>query len=135
MRTLAPSSDHSLLIRHRYGSGSVDFCEFVTLMAHKMGDTKNEVHLKEAFALFDQTGDGFISSEEMRRLMINVGEPVTIEDVNGLISEVDLNDDGVIDYEEFTKVVTSEKAMIDPEAAENAQAGKKRRRSLFKRKK
>ena len=92
------------------GSGSVDFCEFVTLMAHKMGDVKSTQHLKDAFALFDTSGDGYISSEEMQRLMINVGEPVTIDDVKGLIREVDINDDGVIDYREFTRVLTAEKS-------------------------
>jgi calmodulin len=81
------------------GSGSVDFCEFVTLMAHKMGDVKSESHLRAAFSLFDHNGDGNLSAEELRRVMINVGEPVTINDVNQLISEVDLNRDGVVNYE------------------------------------
>ena len=86
--------------------------QFVTLMAHKMGDVKSTQHLKDAFALFDTSGDGYISSEEMQRLMINVGEPVTIDDVKGLIREVDINDDGVIDYREFTRVLTAEKSVV-----------------------
>jgi len=90
------------------GSGSVDFYEFVTLMAHKMADTKDQSSLKASFSLFDHSGDGFIDSDEMRRLMINVGEPVTIEDVNELIREVDLDGDGVVNYDEFTKVVCAE---------------------------
>lgn len=58
------------------GTGDIDFAEFVTLMAHKMADEKSEETLKAAFAVFDTSGDGFISAEEMRRIMINVGEPV-----------------------------------------------------------
>ena len=59
------------------GTGDIDFAEFVTLMAHKMADEKSEETLKAAFSVFDTSGDGFISAEEMRRIMINVGEPVT----------------------------------------------------------
>ena len=40
----------------------------------------------------------------MRRIMINVGEPVTLEDVEQVIRKVDTDGDGQINYEEFTKV-------------------------------
>jgi len=92
------------------GSGSVDFFEFVTLMAHKMADVKSEAHLKAAFSLFDFSGDGYIQGEELQRIMMNVGEPVTINDITSLLQEVDANNDGAIDYEEFAKVVSVEKA-------------------------
>ena len=51
--------------------------------------------------------------------MMNVGEPVTIGDINSLIKEVDTNGDGVVDYNEFAKVVQSEAAKpfnAEPEA-------------------
>ena len=90
--------------------GDIDFAEFVTLMAHKMADEKSEATLKAAFSVFDTSGDGFISAEEMRRIMINVGEPVTLDDVEQVIRKVDIDGDGVINYEEFTKVIIEEKA-------------------------
>ena len=92
------------------GTGDIDFAEFVTLMAHKMADEKSEATLKAAFSVFDTSGDGFISAEEMRRIMINVGEPVTLDDVEQVIRKVDIDGDGVINYEEFTKVIVEEKA-------------------------
>ena len=79
-------------------------------MAHKMADEKSEDNLRSAFAVFDTTGDGYISADEMRRIMINVGEPVTLEDVERLIERVDIDGDGQISYEEFTRVVIEEKA-------------------------
>jgi Ca2+-binding EF-hand superfamily protein len=91
-------------------AGDIDFAEFVTLMAHKMADEKSEATLKAAFSVFDTSGDGFISAEEMRRIMINVGEPVTLDDVEQVIRKVDIDGDGVINYEEFTKVIIEEKA-------------------------
>ena len=50
-------------------AGDIDFAEFVTLMAHKMADEKSEATLKAAFSVFDTSGDGFISAEEMRRML------------------------------------------------------------------
>ena len=91
------------------GSGTVDFYEFVTLMAHKMADVKSESQMRTAFSLFDFSGDGYIQAEEMRRIMMNVGEPVTIDDVNGLIREVDRDGDGVVNYDEFCKVINDER--------------------------
>ena len=91
-------------------AGDIDFAEFVTLMAHKMADEKSEATLRAAFSVFDTSGDGFISAEEMRRIMINVGEPVTLDDVEQVIRKVDIDGDGVINYEEFTKVIIEEKA-------------------------
>jgi len=60
--------------------------------------------LKAAFSVFDTSGDGFINAVEMQRVMLNVGEPVTLEDVEQVIRKVDQNGDGAIDYVEFTKV-------------------------------
>ena len=82
------------------GTGDIDFVEFVTLMAHKMNDEKSEETLKAAFAVFDTSGDGYISAEEMRRIMINVGEPVTLEDITMAMKKIDDDGDGVIDFNE-----------------------------------
>jgi len=99
------------------GSGSIDFPEFVTLMAHKMADVESIEVVKGAFQIFDESGDGYISPTEMRKLMINVGEPVTMADCQALIREVDGNDDGQINFEEFSRVVLSQKSVYDPRAA------------------
>ena len=69
---------------------------------------KSESHLRAAFSIFDYSSDGYIQADELRRILMNVGEPVTMNDVNALLEEVDGNADGVIDYEEFAKVIRSE---------------------------
>jgi Ca2+-binding EF-hand superfamily protein len=101
------------------GTGDIDFAEFVTLMAHKMADEKSEETLRAAFSVFDTSGDGFINAEEMRRIMINVGEPVTLEDVEQVIRKVDKNGDGAIDYDEFTKVTPHPKHKPPPTGRES----------------
>ena len=43
------------------GNGTIDFPEFLNLMARKMKDTDSEEELKEAFKVFDKDGNGFSS--------------------------------------------------------------------------
>ena len=85
-------------------SGDIDFAEFVALIAHRNQGQQTSETLKAAFSVFDTSGDGFINAVEMQRIMLNVGEPVTLEDVEQVIRKVDKNGDGAIDYVEFTKV-------------------------------
>ena len=113
------------------GTGDIDFAEFVTLMAHRIADEKSEETLRAAFSVFDTSGDGFINAEEMRRIMMHMGEPVTLEDVEQVIRKVDKNGDGAIDYDEFTKVtpVTPHpKPKVPPPAAESPWRSFMRRR-------
>merc|ERR1719201_1501859 len=48
------------------GGGTIDFQEFLTLMARKMEDVESEAEIKEAFKVFDKDGDGLISAAELR---------------------------------------------------------------------
>lgn len=44
------------------GNGTIDFPEFLTMMARKMKDTDSAEEIKEAFKVFDKDGNGFISA-------------------------------------------------------------------------
>lgn len=46
-------------------NGTIDFPEFLSLMARKMKDSDSEEELREAFKVFDKDGNGFISSAEV----------------------------------------------------------------------
>ncbi|XP_071724661.1 calmodulin-7-like isoform X3 [Rutidosis leptorrhynchoides] len=87
------------------GNGTIDFPEFLNLMARKMKDTDSEEELKEAFRVFDKDQNGFISAAELRHVMTNLGEKLTDEEVGEMIREADVDGDGQINYEEFVKVM------------------------------
>ena len=40
------------------GNGTIDFEEFLHMMARKMKDTDSEEELREAFRVFDKDGNG-----------------------------------------------------------------------------
>ena len=44
------------------GNGTIDFPEFLSLMARKMKYTDTEKELVEAFKIFDRNGNGVISA-------------------------------------------------------------------------
>ena len=92
------------------GNGTIDFPEFLTMMARKMKDTDSEEEIKEAFRVFDKDGNGFISAAELRHVMTNLGEKLTDEEVDEMIREADIDGDGQVNYEGegmYYKVVNS----------------------------
>ena len=72
------------------GNGTIDFPEFLSLMARKMKDTDTEEELIEAFKVFDRDGNGFISAAELRHVMTNLGEKLTDDEVDEMIREADI---------------------------------------------
>ncbi|CAJ0765872.1 3375_t:CDS:2, partial [Entrophospora sp. SA101] len=64
------------------GNGTIDFPEFLTMMARKMKDSDSEQEIKEAFKVFDKDGNGFISAAELRHVMTNLGEKLTEQKVD-----------------------------------------------------
>ena len=47
------SHEHNLIFKSS-GNGTIDFPEFLTMMARKMKDTDSEEEIKEAFRVFDK---------------------------------------------------------------------------------
>ena len=87
------------------GNGTIDFTEFLSLMARKMKDTDTEEELREAFKVFDKDNNGFISAAELRHVMTNLGEKLTDEEVDEMIREADIDGDGQVNYDEFVKMM------------------------------
>jgi len=87
------------------GNGTIDFPEFLTMMARKMKDTDSAEEIKEAFKVFDKDGNGYISAAELRHIMTNLGEKLTDEEVDEMIREADVDGDGQINYDEFVDMV------------------------------
>ncbi|KAL9659382.1 hypothetical protein QQ045_024188 [Rhodiola kirilowii] len=57
--------------------------------------------LTEAFKVFDENGDGFISAVELQRVLVKLGFVEGMGNVEKMIGSVDRNCDGVVDFFEF----------------------------------
>ncbi|OAF64053.1 Calcium-binding allergen Ole e 8 [Intoshia linei] len=62
---------------------------------------------QEAFSLFDQNNDGLISKNELLHVLKSIGENPTESELDAMMSRVDTDDNGTIDFTEFlTMIVT-----------------------------
>ena len=60
--------------------------------------TDPDEELQDAFKVFDRNRDGFISAEELRIVMTNLGEKLTDQEIKDMLDLADINRDGKIDY-------------------------------------
>jgi len=56
--------------------------------------------------VFDCDGNGFISREELAKVMKSIGEELSEEDLTEMITEADKNGDGLIDFQEFAQMLS-----------------------------
>lgn len=70
-------------------------------------DGSPESDLEEAFKVFDQDGDGFISAVELQNVLKKLGLPEAgeIEQVEKMIVSADTNHDGRVDFFEFKNMM------------------------------
>ena len=50
-----------------------------------------------------QDGNGYISRQELRQVMLNIGEKLLDTEIDYLINDIDIDGDGQINYEELPK--------------------------------
>ena len=84
------------------GDGTIDFPEFLTMLVRSMTETDSHEEVMEAFRILDHDGNGYISADELRAIMSNLGEELSEEEINEIVQEADIDGDGQIDYEEFS---------------------------------
>lgn len=89
------------------GDGCVDIDEFGALYKSIMEEKDEEEDMKEAFNVFDQNGDGFITFDELKSVLGSLGlkQGRTVEDCKRMIMKVDVDGDGMVDYKEFKQMM------------------------------
>lgn len=65
--------------------------------------------------MFDEDGDGTITTKELSTVMRNLGEKVTDKEAADLIAEVDVDGSGAIDFEEFCELMQKKMAESEEE--------------------
>ncbi|KAI8005218.1 Calmodulin-like protein 5 [Camellia lanceoleosa] len=89
------------------GDGCVDIDEFGALYQSIMDEKDEEEDMREAFKVFDQNGDGFITVEELRSVLAALGlkQGRTVEDCRRMIMKVDVDGDGMVNFNEFKQMM------------------------------
>ncbi|KAM7435700.1 Troponin C [Porites harrisoni] len=69
----------------------------------------SEYHLADywdAFQYFDKDNSGFITTKELGNLMRSLGENPTENELQSIINVVDMDENGVMDFQEFVQLMS-----------------------------
>ncbi|XP_041134078.1 EF-hand calcium-binding domain-containing protein 7 [Polyodon spathula] len=103
-----------------------DFCEIL-----KKEKPTEKTELIKAFRKIDLNGDGYITHNELYKVLTKKGEKMTPEEVKGIIDLADTNQDGKLDYREFCKLFSSTADQCQKAALEKLEADTRMRCQQF----
>ena len=93
------------------GSGEIEFGEFCQLCAKFLVEDPDietmKRELKDAFRLYDKGGEGFITMDTLRELISELLAPLSAEELDGIIEELDEDGSGTMDFDEFCEMMMS----------------------------
>ena len=81
------------------GSGTVDFPEFLNMMAKKMESTDSDAQIREAFRVFDCDRTGNVRTDELRFVMRHMTDKITDAEIEEMLDEADTDGNGTINYD------------------------------------
>uniref|UniRef100_A0A1W7RAW0 Calglandulin n=1 Tax=Hadrurus spadix TaxID=141984 RepID=A0A1W7RAW0_9SCOR len=85
--------------------GKIGFDDFVTLMTTKMAEKDTNEEILKAFQLFDIDNTGKISFDNLKSVAKELGENLTDEELQEMITEADKDGDGLVNQEEFLHIM------------------------------
>lgn len=83
----------------------IDFNDFQEMMRGRMPDKNSREEINKVFALFDEDETGKISFRNLKRISQELGESLTDDELQEMIEEADRDGDGLINPEEFYRVM------------------------------
>lgn len=95
------------------GSATITFDEFVEMVSPRMLSRDSREEILKVFALFDDDNTGAISFKNLKRVANELGENLTDEELQEMIDEADRDGDGVINEEEFYRVMRKRENPLD----------------------
>jgi calcium-binding protein CML len=94
------------------GDGFIDLYEFIDLNTRPTSGSDSESELSDdealasAFGVFDADKNGFISANELQRVLVAFGDSmVTMEECRLMIESVDEDGDEMVDFREFVSLM------------------------------
>lgn len=89
------------------GNETIDYETFLSFVEEKAKETHPNDELREALRVFDRDDNGYISAEELRRMMTTSGECLTEEEVDEMMKMADKEGNGRVNYDDFVGMMLS----------------------------
>ncbi|KAM6437412.1 uncharacterized protein PHA67_024167 [Liasis olivaceus] len=83
-------------------------------MANQLSEEK-VAEVKDAFTLFDEDGDGLITTRELGTVMRSLGKNPTESELQSMINQLDANSNGKVDFPEFLSLMAKRTRGSDSE--------------------
>jgi len=71
--------------------------------------------LEQTFATFDVNADGSIQKAELGNMFNKIGAPMDAESLDKVFAELDVDDNGNVDFDEFSRWYTASEARVEKE--------------------
>ena len=91
------------------GNGTITFESFVKLLDGKLRSEEVQEEIIETFKKFDVDNNGLIGPEDIYNLLHSFNQDITIGEAEDMIKNVDIDDDGMVNYQEFVKMIFENK--------------------------
>ena len=87
-----------------YELEEMDYAEFAKI-AHEIANDPEETEdaIHKTFRMLDASNKGYITSADLREIMIKLGDPLTDEEVTAVIKEITKKDTDKITIDQFRK--------------------------------
>ena len=82
-----------------------EFCQLASRFLVEEDEEALKKELKEAFRIYDKEGLGYITTETLRGLIGELLAPLTEEELEGILEELDEDGSGSMDFDEFCEMM------------------------------
>ncbi|KAK7115276.1 hypothetical protein V1264_001176 [Littorina saxatilis] len=96
----SPALQEVFHLYDRDGSGTIDFREYVIGLMLVSHPVNSEDNLQHAFKLFDSDNKGYLTPEELQKILRNAFS-MEDEQAAGLFQDIDTDKDGRVTYDDF----------------------------------
>tara|TARA_B100000745_G_scaffold297240_2_gene243877 strand:- start:201 stop:704 length:504 start_codon:yes stop_codon:yes gene_type:complete len=103
-KNITDNEINSLIVESNLVDELINFDSFITIL-NKITPKDTEAELLEAYELFDTENNGYINISEFRHIMTNLGEKLSIDEIDNIIKELDPTNQGKIMKDNFINVL------------------------------
>ncbi|CAD5216919.1 unnamed protein product [Bursaphelenchus okinawaensis] len=102
------ASDSQIDAMLKEAPGPINFTVFLTLFGERLTGTDPEATIIGAFQMFDKTDSGFISEEQLMKILTNKrGEPFSQDEIDAMQKGKPPISGGKVDYKAFAHLITT----------------------------
>jgi len=88
-------------------TGCISWEQFRPMYETKVREDEDERELREAFRVLDKGNKGVIPVADLRWLLQSLGDDLTEDEIEDMITETDTDGSGTVDYDEFRALMNS----------------------------